>query len=61
VDEIADNNLVGTCAVTPTGGWGNWQDFSCNLTSPVTGVHTLYLVFEGEGYLYNFNWFVFGR
>ncbi|MCR5755070.1 MAG: carbohydrate-binding protein [Acetatifactor sp.] len=61
VDEIADNNLVGTCAVTPTGGWGNWQDFSCNLTAPVTGVHTLYLVFEGEGYLYNFNWFVFSR
>ncbi len=54
--------LIGTCEVTPTGGWGNWDDFSCELDAEgVTGTHNVYLVFEGDGYLYNFNWFRFNK
>jgi hypothetical protein len=51
--------LVGTCAVSGTGGWQNWSTVSCNV-SGATGVHNLYLVYKGgSGYLFNFNWFKF--
>jgi hypothetical protein len=57
--DSATGTLIGTCAVSGTGGWQNWTTVSCNV-SGATGVHNLYLVFKGgSGYLFNFNWFKF--
>ncbi|MDP4181206.1 MAG: family 43 glycosylhydrolase [Bacillota bacterium] len=51
--------LVGTCAVTGTGGWQTWVNKSCNV-SGATGIHDLYLKFTGgSGNLFNFNWWKF--
>ena len=51
--------LVGTCAVSGTGGWQTWVTRSCSV-SGVTGVHNLYLKFTGgSDYLFNVNWWKF--
>jgi endo-1,4-beta-xylanase len=51
--------LVGTCAVSGTGGWQNWTTKTCNI-SGASGVHNVYLKFTGgSGYLFNINWFQF--
>jgi len=51
--------LLGTCAVTGTGGWNNWTTKSCSI-SGVTGIQNVYLVFTGgTGALFNVNWFRF--
>ncbi|MEI6891540.1 MAG: carbohydrate-binding protein [Pontiella sp.] len=51
--------LIGTCAVSGTGGWQNWVTETTPITR-VTGVQDLYLVFTGDsGYLLNINWFTF--
>jgi len=51
--------LVGTCAVTGTGGWQTWTTRTCTV-SGATGVHNLYLKFTGgSGLLFNFNWWKF--
>lgn len=51
--------LVGTIAVSGTGGWQTWTTKSCNV-SKVTGKHDLYLKFTGgSGLLFNFNWWKF--
>jgi len=48
--------LVGTCTVTPTGGWQTWATTACSLHNAV-GVHDLYLKFVGgSSYLFNLNW-----
>ena len=47
VEIWADSLLLGSCLVTPTGGWDIYRTFRCPLT-PVTGVKTLYLVFRGN-------------
>ena len=53
--------LIGTCAVAGTGGWQTWVTKSTTVTS-TTGVHDVYLKFTGgSGYLFNFNWWVFGH
>jgi enterochelin esterase-like enzyme/fibronectin type 3 domain-containing protein/regulation of enolase protein 1 (concanavalin A-like superfamily) len=55
-----NGTLVGTCAVSGTGGWQTWVTQSCSV-SGVTGIHNLYLVFTGgSGYLFNVNWWRFG-
>jgi hypothetical protein len=52
--------LIGTCAVSGTGGWKTWADAACNV-SGVTGEHDIYLKFTGESdYLFNLDWFKFG-
>jgi xylan 1,4-beta-xylosidase len=51
--DSATGTLLGKCAVTATGT--SWATQSCTLT-PVTGVHTLYAVFNGAGHL---NWMLF--
>ncbi|MGA2506245.1 MAG: carbohydrate-binding protein [Chitinispirillaceae bacterium] len=53
---------VGTCTVPSTGGATTWQTVSCNLTTPITGKHILYLKFKGTGAgnLFNLNWWKFG-
>lgn len=51
--------LIGTCAVSPTGGWQMWEMVSCDV-SDVEGVHDLYLVFTGSGGpLFNLDWYQF--
>jgi arabinoxylan arabinofuranohydrolase len=51
--------LVGTCAVSGTGGWQNWVTKSCTV-SGASGVHDLYFRFTGgSGSLFNFNWWKF--
>ncbi|MEV4364693.1 carbohydrate-binding protein [Nonomuraea sp. NPDC049625] len=48
--------LVGTCAVTGTGGWQTWTSVTCPV-SGATGTRDLYLRFAGDsGYLLNLNW-----
>lgn len=50
--------LLGTCTVTNTGGWANWDYFTCNLLPSATGFADLYLVFTGGGGgLMNLEWF----
>lgn len=46
IEVWADDECIGCCQVTPTGGWDRWQKFACEL-KPVYGVKTLYLVFRG--------------
>lgn len=56
-----DGAPTAKCSIPSTNGWQNWTDVSCNIAA-VTGKHTLYLKFTGgEGYLFNINYFVFGR
>ncbi len=51
--------LVGTCAVSGTGGWQTWVTQFCAVEG-AAGVHDLYLVFTGgSGPLLNFNWWKF--
>ena len=51
--------LVGTCAVTGTGGAQTWATKTCAI-SGASGVHDLFFVFSGgAGSLFNFNWWKF--
>jgi len=53
--------LVGTCAVTGTGGWQTWTTKSCSV-SGAEGIHDLYFVFKGgSGYLFNIDWWKFAQ
>ena len=57
--DSATGKLVGTCAVSSTGGWQTFTTKSCNV-SGATGVHDLYLKFTGgSGSLFNINWWKF--
>ncbi len=57
--DSATGKLVGTCAVSGTGGWQKWTTKSCTV-SGATGIHDLYLKFTGgSGSLFNFNWWKF--
>ena len=51
---------VGSCVVSPTGGWQVWTDTECDI-APTTGVHDLYLRFSGTGTdaLLNLDYFQF--
>jgi xylan 1,4-beta-xylosidase len=51
--DSATGTLLGKCAVTSTGS--SWATQSCTL-EPITGVHTLYAVFDGAARL---NWMLF--
>ena len=51
--------LVGTCAVSGTGGWQTWVTKSFTING-ANGKHDLYFKFTGgSGYLFNFNWWNF--
>ena len=57
--DSATGTLVGTCAVSGTGGLQTWATKSC-VVSGATGNHDLYLKFTGgSGDLFNFNWWKF--
>ena len=57
-----DGTLIGSCKITGTGSWSEWQNFSCNIKG-ASGVHDLYLVYKdsesNSGYLFNVNYFSF--
>jgi hypothetical protein len=55
-----DGTLLGSCAVTPTGGWGTFQTFTGSVSGSASGMHDIYLVFKGgSGALLDVNWFRF--
>ena len=58
--DAQDGRLIGTVDISGTGGWQNWQDFSCEITG-AEGIHDLYFTFAGEGTLplYNLDWWQF--
>ena len=57
--DSSSGTLVGTCVVSGTGGWQNWETKSCTVNG-AAGLHDLYLVFTGDsGALMNFNWWKF--
>jgi hypothetical protein len=60
--DTPDSAAVGTLRVTRTGGWQNWRTDEVTLT-PVTGVHTVYLVFvrDDDDEFININWLLFGH
>lgn len=59
--DAIDGELIGSVDVAVTGGWGNWQTFSANV-SRVTGTHAIYTVFNGvTGWLYNIDQFSFSE
>ena len=59
--DSATGTLVGTCAVSGTGGWQTFTDVNCAV-SGVTGQHDVYLKYVGDsGYLINLNWFKFSN
>jgi arabinoxylan arabinofuranohydrolase len=54
-----DGPMIGTCAVSNTGGSQKWENASCKIEG-ASGVHDLYLKFTGgDGHLFNFNWWKF--
>jgi hypothetical protein len=51
--------LIGSRVISGTGGWNNFQDFSCPV-SGVSGVQDLFLLFKGgSGYLVDVDFFSF--
>jgi arabinoxylan arabinofuranohydrolase len=59
--DSTSGTLMGTCAVSGTGGWQTWTTKSCTVTG-ATGKHDLYLRFTGgSGSLFNFNWWKFAE
>jgi len=53
--------VIGTCAVSGTGGAQTWTTKTCSVNS-ASGLHDLFLKFTGSGTgnLFNFNWWRFG-
>ncbi|KAG7039406.1 carbohydrate-binding protein [Colletotrichum scovillei] len=53
-------SLIGVCHVPASGGWDVWTTVSCPVVEAV-GTHDLYLNFvgNGQGYLFNFDWWQF--
>lgn len=50
---------IGTCDVSGTGGWQNWEEVSCEI-SGAEGEHDLYFKYTGgSGFLFNVDWWQF--
>ncbi|UII26429.1 pectinesterase family protein [Fulvivirga maritima] len=50
---------IGNCTITSSGGWQTYSNFTSSVSS-VSGIHDLFLVFEGgSGYLFNLNYISF--
>jgi glucosylceramidase len=56
--DAADGPVIATVTVPVTGGWQTWRTVSAAASS-VTGVHDVYLVFDGTSGIGNVNWFRF--
>ncbi|MDQ0115971.1 carbohydrate-binding protein [Paenibacillus harenae] len=52
--------VIATSTVSGTGGWQNFNVFSADVTTPVTGKHIVFMLFKGSDWLYNFDKFTFG-
>ncbi len=53
--------LIGTCAISNTGGWQTWVTKSCTITG-AKDTHDLYLKFTGgSGVLFKLNWWKFNQ
>ncbi|MGD2034545.1 MAG: carbohydrate-binding protein, partial [Bacteroidales bacterium] len=55
--------VVGTVNISNTGGWNTYEAFSCDISTPFTGIHKIYLVYKstGEEYLFNVRAWYFGK
>jgi hypothetical protein len=57
--DAKDGDTIGTCDVSPTGGWQTWATVTCDV-SDISDVHDLFLVFTGGGgSLFNLDWYQF--
>jgi arabinoxylan arabinofuranohydrolase len=57
--DAENGQTIGTCDVSPTGGWQTWETVTCDV-SEISGVHDLFLVFKGGGgSLFNLDWYRF--
>lgn len=60
--DSATGPVIASVAISNTGGWQTWGSVTTNLTSSVTGVHTVVITFTGSGGEFvNLNWFRFGH
>jgi hypothetical protein len=59
--DSADQPAVGVLTAGNTGGWQTWRTDEINLTSPVTGRHTVFFTFTGnkDSEFLNVNWLQF--
>jgi len=55
--------LIASVPVSNTGGWQTWTSRTVTLSTSVTGVHRLFLVFAGPSTsdFVNVNWFQFAH
>ena len=44
--DSTNGTLVGVCKLASTGSLDNYETFTCDITTPFSGVHDLYLVFK---------------
>lgn len=58
-----DGQLVGKLPVAGTGDWAAYQDFAADMPdlAAVTGTQDVYLVYTGNDYLFNINYFQFTK
>jgi xylan 1,4-beta-xylosidase len=49
IDSIDASRQIGVCNISGTGSWTTLKTFSAKLSSPVTGNHDVYLLFNGSG------------
>jgi beta-glucosidase len=60
--DSASGAVIASVPISNTGGWQTWGSVTTNLTSSVTGVHTVVITFTGSGGEFvNLNWFRFGH
>jgi arabinoxylan arabinofuranohydrolase len=56
-----EGRLISVCDVPTTGGWMKWSTLSSAVSSPVSGIHALYLRFSGDPHrLFDLDSFWFG-
>jgi len=49
IDSIDASRKIGECTISGTGSWTTLRTFSAKLSSPVSGNHDVYLLFNGSG------------
>ena len=58
--DSATGTVIASVPISNTGGWQTWGSVTTNLSSGVTGVHTVVITFTGSGGEFvNLNWFQF--
>nr|MDA3853076.1 PA14 domain-containing protein [Bacteroidales bacterium] len=58
--DALDGPIIGVVEALGTGDWANYDNFSCEVEN-VKGLHDIYLVYQGDGYLFNINYFTFNK